>query len=266
MITLPGTRTGPDPERLILTLGCQRSGTTLLHLVLGQHPAVRSLDEPASYAFLRSGSARRGPLINVKLPRMGSDPSAAHLRQLLEQGARGVYIYRDPRAVAASMMRLWVPEGRWAAVFPREEVGSLSWECDRPVPEDYGSWSMWRMCLHHIDLKHRFYTHHLADTGVATICYEQLVADPARWVPQVAGALGLSFHPAMLQHHRAGRGQVMGGTRRNRPIDTASVDRWRAELTVPQVEAVNHLCAAPLAFWQQGFEAVPLAATASAAA
>src|SRR5437764_15362292 len=103
---------GPvDPGRLALTLGCQRSGTTLLHLALDAHPRVASLDEPDSYSFLRRGKARQRRVrhvarLNLKLPQMGYEPGGAAISALLTGGARGVYLYRDPRAVAASMWRL----------------------------------------------------------------------------------------------------------------------------------------------------------------
>src|SRR5438067_11898723 len=83
---------GLDPHRFILTLGCQRSGTTLVHLIFSAHPGVAGLDEPLSYEYLR-GRKRRdrrvgtAPRVTLKLPQMGYTPGGGNLSALLVGGA-----------------------------------------------------------------------------------------------------------------------------------------------------------------------------------
>jgi hypothetical protein len=247
-----------DPQRLVLTLGCQRSGTTLVHLILDRHPQIVSLDEPDSYRFLRRERealrrAAGGGLISLKIPRMGEFPRLAQLRRLLDGGARGIFVYRDPHGVAASMMRLELDIGRWAAIFPRREAPVLARACGLTLPEEFAAWSEWRLCLNHIALKHRFYRMHLAHYPLLNVCYERLVEQPRHWVDRIAEHLGLVPDQEMLEHHRHGTGEAMGGTRRDRPIDRHSLDGWQASLTAEQAAEVELYCAEPLAFWRAGY-------------
>src|SRR5204863_4172109 len=113
------------------------------------------LDEPHSYEFLRQGRvrhryARRATRLNLKLPQMGYKPGSAAIAALLAGGAQGVYLYRDPRAVATSLARLSLRQGKWADLCPQDEVSSLAGECGQTVPPGYDRWSSWRRCLHHI--------------------------------------------------------------------------------------------------------------------
>lgn len=250
-----------DPSRLALTLGCQRSGTTLLHLALDAHPRVASLDEPDSYTFLRHGKSRHRPArhaarLNLKLPQMGYEPGGAQISALLSGGARGVYLYRDPRAVAASMSRLELKQqaGLWAERWPQVEVAALSRECGEEVPEDYERWSPWRRCLHHIRLKHWFYLAYL-EGRVLPVCYERLVEDPEYWLRRIAGYLDIEFDGALLSHHARGTGIAVGGTRRDRPIDARSVRLWRKSLTAGQIREVEAACSEALSFWDAGYRA-----------
>jgi hypothetical protein len=183
---------------------------------------------------------------------MGAEPSGRRIRALLDAGAFGVYLYRDPRAVAASMMRLELPEGRWAAIYPRREAAPLSRACGVALPPGYRGWSAWRFCLNHIALKHRFYLGYLAGPSTLPVCYERLVAQPEPWLRRVAAHLGLPFDAAMMAHHLDSRGEAAGGTRRDRAIDTASLDAWRAQLSPEQVLQVERACSEALAFWAAG--------------
>ena len=244
-------------RRVSLTLGCQRSGTTLLHLILDQHPEIASLDEPHSYEYLRRGRMRhrragRASLINLKLPQMGYEPASRVISDLLLAGAPGVYLFRDPRAVAASMIRFSRGRGTWAEVCTVPEVAALSRECGEAIPCGYDRWSSWRKCLHHINLKHSFYRAYLAKSTLP-LCYERLVEEPERCLRRIVAHLGLAFHPALMRHHVGGTGTAVGGTRRDRPIDRESVGAWRNSLTPGQISDVETICAGALAYWDAGY-------------
>jgi hypothetical protein len=58
--------------RRFLITGCQRSGTTLLRLILGSHSKIHCYDEYLAYARLRDGDASEAQgcqLVGYKIPR-----------------------------------------------------------------------------------------------------------------------------------------------------------------------------------------------------
>jgi len=251
---------GPvTPRRLALIFGCQGSGTTLLQRALDAHPRMVSLGEPHSYLYLRSGRARdrraeRAPLLNLEVPQVGHDPGSARIAALLDGGACGVYLFRDPRAIAASLSRLQhagEQEGQ-VNVRPEVEVAALSRECGEEVPGDYPLWSPWRRCLHHINLKHWFYCTYLADR-VLPVCYERLGQDPEPELRRLARHLGADFEPALLRRHTRREGRAARRTRRDDPNDARSPTAWRRRLTAGEVRDVETVCAEPLAFWEKGY-------------
>ena len=94
----------------IIITGCQRSGTTLLKLILDSHPDITALDEDVFELedlprYLNSVEFH--PAVAFKLPvQAGSTDFFASINNL-----RLLWCVRDPRAVVASMIRLHMPFG-----------------------------------------------------------------------------------------------------------------------------------------------------------
>ena len=90
---------------------------------------------------------------------------------------------------------------------------------------------------------------HLLDDGidahVVRVRYEDLVDDPARELQRICDVAGLMWDPAMLAFHEAAAGYVpdqswMSGV--HRPVNRSSLQRWRTDLTSPQVRAIEAVC------------------------
>jgi hypothetical protein len=112
-------------------MGCQRSGTTLLTLILSMHPAVQVIDEPDTRFHVVSGetalldfdlveaaSLRQRALLVFKAPRDTHriDELFSHFRN-----ARLLWLTRPVEPVVASMCRLRVTTDSWAFTHaPRE--------------------------------------------------------------------------------------------------------------------------------------------------
>ncbi len=91
-------------NRPILITGCQRSGTTLLHLILDSHAEIHSIDEMEYQEFKLQEYLTKtnfSPQIVFKLP------VYAHfldwIKRLLPE-LRVLWLMRNPRDVVASMM------------------------------------------------------------------------------------------------------------------------------------------------------------------
>ncbi|HZT83276.1 MAG TPA: sulfotransferase, partial [Gemmataceae bacterium] len=109
-----------DPGRFFI-VGCQRSGTTLLRLVLECHPLVACYDEDTAYKALQEGCRCPPPgkrLAGFKIPRwteqLGEpvcrDEGLAETAAGLYQGEPLVFVLRDVRDVVASMHKLRMTE------------------------------------------------------------------------------------------------------------------------------------------------------------
>jgi hypothetical protein len=102
--------------RRFFIVGCQRSGTTLLRLILAGHPAIYCYDETLAYARLRDGQASEAlgyELVCYKIPRWTEQ---LNIPVLADEGhdivaARFysrepiIFMIRDVRDVVASMKK-----------------------------------------------------------------------------------------------------------------------------------------------------------------
>jgi hypothetical protein len=89
----------------VLITGCQRSGTTLLYLILDSHPQIRGMDEwefKTALFDIYLTQPEYHPCFAVKLPKI------AHFAPALAAipGAKVLWCVRDPRDVVTSMLKL----------------------------------------------------------------------------------------------------------------------------------------------------------------
>ena len=97
-------------EPIIIT-GCQRSGTTLLNLILDSHPCIGGLEETYFRRYFTVSKLQKAldeqaapPILSIKLPMQSHMLHA--IIEALPKRTRVVWLVRDPRAVVASMVNL----------------------------------------------------------------------------------------------------------------------------------------------------------------
>ncbi|MFO0958346.1 MAG: sulfotransferase [Isosphaeraceae bacterium] len=240
-------RHDPSPRRFFIA-GSQRSGTTLVRLVLGSHPDICCYDEVDGYAALAEGSCSDvARLVGFKVPmwtemlgeECPADPRAAGVYR----GEPIVFLLRDVRDTVASMLRLRSTATQsWLAAWGRPILegaiasrpgftGRFAREIARlrelSEPEVAVGALYWKF-------KTIAYFDHL-DRGrpVCPLRYERLTADPEPELRQVLDFLGLPWDPAVLDHPRMAHREVfedgltVGHTNPNRAIDMGSVGLWR---------------------------------------
>ena len=122
----------------VLITGCQRSGTTLLYLILDSHPQVRGMDEWEFKAVLFDRYLTQPeyhPCFAVKLPKI------AHLVPALAgiPGTKVLWCIRDPRDVVTSMLKLQQQDNQggranvlWSLQHPGKAAAALL--SFRPLP------------------------------------------------------------------------------------------------------------------------------------
>lgn len=238
--------------RFVIT-GCQRSGTTLLGMVLEAHPNVDLIDEqhPDFHPFgeitreLDVGTAAAHQsgvdrLVGFKAPR---DSHRLHDIVQAIPHVRFLWLERDVLQVVSSMLSLRIQNSVWALEFaPREikkhiaatadqiaehlfaSAGELPEESDRAVLLAALCWVVKREQRRAGQGAHASRMHH--------INYEDLVTDPEGSTRRLLAFLDLEWHDAVLTHHTAiddaPEFTRPGGAVSTRPVDTGSLKKWRS--------------------------------------
>src|SRR5919109_619315 len=164
-------------ERPIIVVGCARSGTTLLQVMLHSHPRIAIPPEnrfvlPAYFNRLQFGdleqAANRRALAKF-IVRRGTKFKDFGLR--LFPDAQIVHIVRDGRDCAASLKKM-----TW-------------WKRDT-----YHAIAAWGRAIDNMERAERRWP------GVVTrACYERLVSDPEAELRDLCAALGEEYAPAMAE-------------------------------------------------------------------
>jgi hypothetical protein len=241
------------PGEPVFVVGAERSGSTLLRLMLDHHPDI---SVPHEYDFLVRliGDDGRFPELSAYHAFLGQnavflrsgfriDPSLDFLRlqeSFLEQRRRGravvggvvhldfsrllfvwpharfVHLVRDPRAVARSVVEMGWAGNVWAAA--RRWV-----DAERE----------WARVEERVPATRRF-----------TVRYEDLVRDPARVLGSICAFIGVPFSPRMLEYasdstydppdpNRLGVWQTRLSARDQRLVD-ARVGEWLERAGYPR--------------------------------
>ncbi len=228
-------------QQPLFLVGSERSGTTLLRLMLNSHPQLAWNEEfeyvvdfmPADqgwppidayhrylahdFVFASSkfsvDTALSYPqLVNsFLLQRLACDRKPIvgatihrYFNRLLRvwPDARFVHLIRDGRDVARSIAEMGWAGNAWRGALYWEEA-ELEWDqLSRQVPE----------------------------SRRITTRFEDLVVNPTRTLQQICAFCGVSFDPTMLEYHRA---STYG------PPDPSSVGTWKRKMPVEDVRAVE---------------------------
>ncbi len=252
-------------NRPIVITGCQRSGTTLLNLILDSHPDVVALDEdrfrPDAMPVYLSDPAY-GPNVCFKMPGLAHEVRAiAGL-----PGVRVLWPVRDPRDVVVSMMRLEIVAGGVEAPMAAhptagargqvpaclralgrvpdgiaDEVTAFMAQAGIP-PDVLSLEQMVRAASLHWRLKQELLPLYArAGVPIHVFRYEDLVADPAPVLREIVDFLGIRWHDDLLVHHRLHDGVSIGRTDNTRPIDQSSVGRYRDVLGAGEVAQIRNI-------------------------
>jgi len=213
--------------KLILILGCQRSGTTLLLMLLTAHQKIRGKDEdesgfsfPGTFAFV--GALLRGKKVCYKLP------TRTHCLDLIMRRfpqATVIWISRDPLSVVSSMKTLsmhllrqgtnWLQIGgrgelmRHSVLFP--EINNIDFKKIDPI--SLGAY-IWK---YKMKAREKFMN---SKIKTFSISFEELVDNPKKVLLPILKNTGLNWDKAILNHQKIHKGKkYVGGTIGDRPLN-----------------------------------------------
>jgi hypothetical protein len=252
--------------RKFFIVGCQRSGTTLLRLVLESHPRVFCYDEGKAYRALKykeTPNSNNIDLIGYKIPRWTEqldfdwayDAGHGTWAQRFYDNEPVIFMIRDVRDVVASMMSLKYAAKSWWEGWGVERLllhlGSQTvrnFFCEEikklgEVRENLcGAASLyWKFKVH------AFFNYSLLGWPVLPVLYEKLVGEPEKEIRRIITFLGLPWDNAVLAHWQQSHsevdadGKAVGQTNPARPIDSESIGRWRTVLRGDEVEAIESI-------------------------
>ncbi|MBN9505153.1 MAG: sulfotransferase [Altererythrobacter sp.] len=223
-----------DRRRALFVNGLPRSGSTLVEQVLASHSSIAdggevnllraALIPTGDYSF--DGAVRYEQRMTGQADPWGAIASTyfrllkarfrtpgdvvdktlghSHFMGLLMHtlpGARVIWMRRDPEDTALSCFRTYFTSGvPWS--WSLEDIGVFFRLEDRL----HAHWSA------------------LFPDRILTVDYQQLVTDPASWIPRIAQHCGLEVEPAMFEPHRT-----------KREVTTASVQQVRAPITTTRI-------------------------------
>ena len=233
-----------------LIAGCQRSGTTLMRLVLECHPEVECRDEARSYVVMAGSNRpiRKRPRLGLKIPCLTEqlldatlwDPILLPRTTNRYDGEPILFLVRDARDVVASMRALRIFGHPWLDAYLEPTLRAKLAE-DVRFAARYGTeLSEAAESLHPASvraaLSWRYKNEAVAQYVAANlpllvVQYEELVSNPRRELVRVCEFLGLPWDDGLLAHGRQRHGELdakglaIGGTDPRRAIDCHSVGR-----------------------------------------
>jgi len=248
------------PEELprVFVLGCQRSGTTLMRLVLNSHPNIHCYGEIKGYGVLEGNRPwddfpQEIRAVGFQLP-IWTELFVEYdcIRQHLRPQDNVVFMLRDVLSVVASMKKVSDKSKVKGAWMQREIVSRLNdWLKDqaRGLQRNYGEVLERAKGHPHEDVIRaavywQYKTGAFFQMEALPVYYNSFVHDPAPTLRKVMEMMRLSWSDQLLEHHKkkhdetGKNGWAMGGTDSARPIDLTSVDKWRDVLSQGEIGAI----------------------------
>lgn len=246
-------------------LGCQRSGTTLLRLILEAHPDVVCYDEIKGYAILQRSVAENPPaarLVGFKLPRWTEqltnpvlyDEGAEGRCNNFYRGEKILFLQRNVRDTIASMLKLKTGSSTWCETWvPRIIQSKIArsasfrarYAAELSIIEHCASPFIGLAALYWKYKNDAFFDYYDAGLPVLPVPYEELVTNPRPVLQSVCRHLGIPFHENLLHHHELphtelfSNGMAVGNSNPRQPIQQRSVGQWNRFLSARDLAIID---------------------------
>ncbi|MBD3316359.1 MAG: hypothetical protein GF344_11285 [Chitinivibrionales bacterium] len=237
-----------DSLRMFFIVGSQRSGSTLLRLVLNSHPDIYVREEDTSYKALEDNrDAGSKDYMGYKIPSW-----TYRYRRLNKSypSAKNLFVHRDIRSIACSMITLKFGSSTWVEKYGYREIEkgisactgkekAFFLECYANLRADANQVALAGLCA----MVKSYLLNEYRKQGIETIKirYEDLIINPRDTLSLLLQTLGLPWHDNVLQHDRLHSGKCFGRTDAQRSIDASSLKKWENILAKTDRLAVESL-------------------------
>jgi len=238
---------------IFLIAGCQRTGTTLMRMILESHSMIRCFDETLAYSALAKeeyAAPSNAKLIGLKIPRWTEQLTEPTLRDLgldvecpnFYRGQKIIFLLRNVKDTVASMVKLKFGTESWLETWGKpildwkiqqndkfrmrfhDEIEKLKSSPEQLVAAGALYWKY--KTLSYFDYCNKRFRVH----GVR---YETLVTNPEPVLQSVCGFLGVPWERQLLNHAQLPHGELsknglaIGNTDPLKPIHRESVGQWK---------------------------------------
>ncbi len=230
---------GPRSSRLpVFIAGLPRSGTSLVERILGAHPAVATIGESGVLQdVIRDRRDDVGEDHALGPLRVSGDIADAMRRQALD---RLVELGGPAERIVSKHLQNWAYLGTIGFWFPnaaiirlvRDPAANAISILGQDLPPDRMAWATrldWIGRLMRAERRFVDAVRERLPNPWLDLTYEDLVADPAIWIPRIIEATGLPWNQACLEPHRAESAD--GGGRAARFQPTLSLHQVRQPIS-----------------------------------
>lgn len=218
-------------------VGCQRTGSTLLELILDSHPNVRIVGDPVIY----STSYNRTNINYVGYKTLNLTHRYDFLKTRYPK-AKSLFLFRNIKSIVCSLRKYY--DQKWIYENIHNIVYFIS---NSPIRKFY--FTELKKIKNNKLLTYAFYVfsnfHMLEEhenVGIDTlfIKYESLINDSKKEITKILDFLDLSWHKDILNHHLLHKGIFDNNVDSERSIDNKSLYLWKEKLKKEEIDEIDN--------------------------
>ena len=234
-------------KRIVFILGCQRSGTTLLYMLLSSHPSVfgynedeLSSDFPRLEIILHR--AIQGRYSCYKLP---TKTPELKIIQDEYKHSKILWIIRHPYSVVSSMRSLIMPRTGedWLKTNGKAELtrhSKIFPEINDMDVENLDEITLGAYIYHYKILTLKKYEE--KKLNVLLVKFEDLVNDIKGTLSPLLKNIGLGWEDIILSHHKTHQEKkYVGNNPGSRPVDKSRI-KPKLNLSLEEMEKIRRIC------------------------
>jgi hypothetical protein len=234
-------------KKLIYILGSQRSGTTLLYMLLSSHPLIKGKNEDeVKFTFPRLNillhNTKRGKYTCYKLP---TKTPELQIIQDQYKHSKILWIIRHPYSVVSSMRSLIMPQTgkNWLITNGYIELkrhSKMFFEINDIDFEKLDEITLGAYIYNYKILAYQKFEE--KELNVFLIKFEDLIEDIEKTLRPILKGIGLGWSDSILSHHKKHENKnYVGNNPGSKPVDKSRLNP-KLNLSLEEMEKIKRIC------------------------